>query len=139
MKIVVNRCFGGFGLSHEAIMRYAELSGIKLYVVNENEERDYKKLPKYHYIKNDEEPRTFEYAYLTKPLNEDGTYPQDSYWSYYDIQRDDINLVKVIEEMGDAANGNCAELEVVKIPDGIDWVLDEYDGSETVEEAHRSW
>ena len=32
VKIVINVCYGGFGLSHKAIMKYAELKGIKLYV-----------------------------------------------------------------------------------------------------------
>jgi hypothetical protein len=31
MKIVINDCYGGFGLSYEGVMRYAELKGIKLY------------------------------------------------------------------------------------------------------------
>ena len=31
MKVVINACYGGFGLSHKAIMRYAELKGFKLY------------------------------------------------------------------------------------------------------------
>jgi|TARA_Y100000310_G_scaffold220623_1_gene222169 hypothetical protein len=31
MKVVINDKFGGFGLSHEAVMRYAYLKGIKLY------------------------------------------------------------------------------------------------------------
>ena len=26
-KIVINDCYGGFGLSHEAVMRYLELTG----------------------------------------------------------------------------------------------------------------
>ena len=30
MKVVINRCFGGFGLSDEAIELYAEKKGIKL-------------------------------------------------------------------------------------------------------------
>ncbi len=31
MKVVINRCFGGFGLSHEGILKYAEIKGITLY------------------------------------------------------------------------------------------------------------
>lgn len=33
MKVVINRCFGRFSLSHIAVMRYAELKGIKLWPV----------------------------------------------------------------------------------------------------------
>ena len=31
MKVVINKCFGGFGLSHRAVMRYAEVAGFHLY------------------------------------------------------------------------------------------------------------
>lgn len=31
-KIVVNRCYGGFGLSHEAILEYAKRKGVKLFI-----------------------------------------------------------------------------------------------------------
>ena len=27
MKVVINRCYGGFGVSHKATMRFAELAG----------------------------------------------------------------------------------------------------------------
>ena len=30
MKVVINRCFGGFGLSDEALARYNELAGTNL-------------------------------------------------------------------------------------------------------------
>jgi hypothetical protein len=36
VKVVYNACYGGFGLSHEAIMRYAEIKGITLYSDNES-------------------------------------------------------------------------------------------------------
>jgi len=31
MKVVINTCYGGFGLSHEATLRYYGLKGIKVY------------------------------------------------------------------------------------------------------------
>ena len=31
MKVVINRCYGGFGLSHEAVMRYFEIKGVTVY------------------------------------------------------------------------------------------------------------
>ena len=48
-------------------------------------------------------------------------------------------LVQLIEEMGRAADGQCAELKIVEIPDGVDWEIVEYDGLESVHEKHRSW
>ena len=60
-------------------------------------------------------------------------------WSYYDIERNDQYLVRVIEELGDDANGRFAELKVVDIPDEVEWQLEEYDGKEWIAEKHRIW
>jgi len=60
-------------------------------------------------------------------------------WSYYDIERNDQYLVRVIEELGDEANGRFSELKVVNIPDEVEWQLEEYDGLEWVAEKHRIW
>jgi hypothetical protein len=55
------------------------------------------------------------------------------------IPRDDPLLVKVVTELGEKANGECARLHIADIPDNVDWEIDEYDGNETVEEKHRRW
>jgi hypothetical protein len=44
-----------------------------------------------------------------------------------------------VEDLGDKASNWAAKLEVVEIPDGVEWEIDEYDGIETVDEKHRSW
>lgn len=49
------------------------------------------------------------------------------------IKRDDPNLVKVIEEL------KPSNLRVVEIPVGVEWEIQEYDGSEWVAEKHRTW
>ena len=49
------------------------------------------------------------------------------------------HLVRVVEELGDAANGTCARLQVVDVPDDVEWQIDEYDGAEWVAEKHRRW
>ena len=60
-------------------------------------------------------------------------------WSYYDIERNNQHLVRVVEELGDSASGRFAELKVVDIPDDVEWQIDEYDGLEWVAEKHRTW
>jgi len=60
-------------------------------------------------------------------------------WSYYDIERNNQYLVRVVEELGDDANGRFAELKVVDIPDEVEWQLEEYDGKEWIAEKHRIW
>jgi hypothetical protein len=43
--------------------------------------------------------------------------------------------VAVVEELGELANGPCARLEVVEIPDGAEWAIEETDGYEYIAEA----
>ena len=57
----------------------------------------------------------------------------------FEIPRDDLVLVWIVEHLGLKANGDYAELKVVEIPDGIDWYVDEYDGNEHIAERHRTW
>ena len=112
-KIVINTIHGGFGLSHEAILRYAEIKGLNL----KSKESDLKlrSLVLYDYTVDGE------------------------FWSCRDIDRDDPALIQVIEEIDDLANGDYAFLKIVEIPDDVKWVIEEYDGCEWVAEVHRTW
>lgn len=55
------------------------------------------------------------------------------------IPRDDEKLVRVVEELRAEANGHCAELKVVSIPDDVQWEIRKTDGREHVSEVHRVW
>ena len=57
----------------------------------------------------------------------------------FEIPRDDLVLVWVVEHLGLKANGDYAELKVVEIPEGVDWFISDYDGIEHVAERHRTW
>ena len=116
-KIVINKCFGGFGLSDKAYARYLELKGIEY----ETSEPDWK-------ISN-------ESLYWHK-----GHVNEDDYYIYCrDFPRDDPALIQTVEELGDKANGWCADLGIVEIPDDVEWEIAEYDGNEHVAEKHRTW
>jgi hypothetical protein len=101
-RIVVNRCFGGFGISRKAAERLVELG-----------------VPESQQGKKD--PDFWEY------------------WVTQDLKRTDPRLIQVVEELGEEANGMCAKLDIVEIPDGVDWEIHDYDGMETVRERSRSW
>ena len=133
-KIVINKCFGGFGLSHKAVMRYAELKGITLFpYIDDISKSVYKERAT---IDNPE----ILIHYYKKPHDEvSKDEGNDCYFNERDIPRDDPLLIQIIKEMGKSANARFAKLKVVKIPDNIDWEIDEYDGSESIEEKHRSW
>lgn len=137
MKVVINRCFGGFGLSKKAMLRYAEIKNIQLYP----EENSYGYSTYYTVLPNQRTPEVDNWLEL--PLSE--RKKLNKQWAserIYDkeIPRDDEALIKTVEELGsDEASGRFANLKVVNIPDGIEWEIDEYDGLEKVQEVHRSW
>lgn len=55
-------------------------------------------------------------------------------------RRTDPRLIKAVEVLGKEAEANhCTRLKIVEIPDDVKWYIDDYDGSESVEECHRSW
>ena len=56
-----------------------------------------------------------------------------------DYDRSDPDLIAVIEELKDAANTEYSKLKIVEIPDGTNFVIEEYDGNEHIAEAHKEW
>ena len=55
------------------------------------------------------------------------------------IPRDDDKLVRVVEELRDAANGHAATLKVVSIPEDVKWMIARSEKGEHVSEVHRTW
>lgn len=158
MKLVINTCFGGFGLSKKAVARYAELCGKKAYFFKKN--LSYASDTGYEPVDIDSEdllgifftftvPNPNEYLAKTtkKPWNEMTMKEKERHNKAYDKikvedkrpKRDDPRLVQVVEELGDEANGIFANLKIVKIPDDIQWEIEENDGNEWVSESHRTW
>lgn len=60
-------------------------------------------------------------------------------WGSYDTPRDDGTLIAVVEQLGADAGSNVSRLEIVTIPDDVEWQIEEYDGNEWVAEKHRTW
>jgi hypothetical protein len=122
MKIVINRCYGGFSLSDPGVEKYAEKAGLTLYK---------------------ERHASVEWIYWIVPKEQryhdrNMALSSQTLW-HRTIPRDDAALVETVQELREAANGRCAELAVVEIPDGVDWEICEYDGNEHVAEKHRTW
>ena len=118
-KIVYNACFGGASLSDKAVERYAEIKGITLY----KGEQWFFGGPHNYYLCSVD-------VYNTLSDLEKNNF----YFSDRDIFRDrtDPVLIQVIEELGEEANGNFADLQIRELPAGTKYHIDEYDGSETV-------
>ena len=129
MKIVINTCWGGFGISELAIERYIEMKGLSLFSEVVSDRKSYYYVPVEEYKK----------ALVEDEKNKRG-YPSNKLaWSQSNIKRDDDVLIKVIEELQEKANGSYSKLKIVEIPDNVNYVIKEYDGCEHIAEVHRTW
>jgi hypothetical protein len=128
MKIVINSCYGGFGISQEGYKKLIEWG-----------------IPERPYIdqKWDEETK----RYLPEPRNEgeiifNNGDDRSKYWDTWTrgaSARGHPLIVRLVEELGEKANGQFARLKVIEIPDGTPYTIEEYDGIEHVAEVHRTW
>lgn len=148
MKVVINGCFGGFGLSPAGEKAYLARKGKKAFFYTEDRDsaarpgdRDYIRVPE------NEARSAFSFTTLTEDIGErvahniiwpDGNAHQ-AYFGKYDLERDDPDLVAIVEEDAKKYSGGFASLQVVEIPDDVQWEIEEYDGLEHVAEAHRTW
>lgn len=131
MKLVINKCYGGFGLSEAAYERLIELGvPVRAYI---EQERD----PETHLYKP--ESRNAGQVIFDRDLAPDSEIGKSlrklsgRYWdSFLRENRSHPLLVQVVEEIGDKANGFAAKLRVVEIPDDVQFEIDEYDGIESV-------
>lgn len=157
MKIVVNRCFGGYGLSARAVARMAEINGRPCFFFRSAFGAPSRQFEPMTLAEADSGRLSMFTAFDVPNPNELGLHQPDfhamtleekqaSSALYEQHQHDsrpsnraDATMIRVIEELGDAANGGCAQLEIVEIPDDVDWEISEYDGNEHVAEKHRVW
>ncbi len=140
-KIVINNCYGGFGLSNEAVLRYLELSGIPVW-----NEMGPSKLIGFKYWLVPPGPNRIKDVssedWHNMSMQERQAYNQkydSQVFNDREIARDDPYLVQTVKELGEKANGSHAELKIVEVPSDVDWVIEEYDGNEWVAEKHRKW
>lgn len=125
-KIVINTG-QGFDLTHNAIMRYAELKGIKLTSYKYNYDTNM-------YEKCDDPndlPDMFEgfISYFVDTFS--------YYFSIYNIDRADPVLIQVVEELKDSEH---LELKIVDVPDDVKWEITEDEmGPEQVREISKIW
>ncbi len=108
-KVVINSCFGGFSISSEAC----------------------------NLMRSWGDKEALAETMIGEPYDDGSGVCELEHLSRF--SRDNPNLVKVIEQIGSKANGLAASLEVVEIPDNVEWQIEEYDGNEWIAEKHRTW
>jgi len=116
MKVVINSCFGGFGLSDAAFEELLNRKGVAWEKVKTKYELD---------------------AYYKAGHLEE----EDHYLSYsqFTENRADPDLVAVVEQFGKDVNTPYSSIKIVEVPDDVKWYIHEYDGLEHVAEVHRTW
>jgi hypothetical protein len=157
VKVVINDCFGGFGLSPRAVKRLAELQGRDCHFFRLPLTSGSFDTARYEPIALADAERellwwSFDIAdpnavLKEKPHRDRTDAEKDAHNAAYrahhiDSRPDDRSdplLVQVVEELGETASGRCARLKVVEIPDGVEWQIEEYDGNEHVTEKHCTW
>ena len=133
IKVVINKRYGGFGISQKALMQLIELKNPFVEVTPVNE-----------YFKHDATYRSererresvdwFEHIWKDDMIYSLRDYSDDRY-----KLRADLDLIRIIENLGAEANGQYANLVIVEVPADIEWTIKECDGKEWVAEVHRTW
>ena len=104
MKIVLNKAYGGFGLSDGATRHLAALKHLTLF------EKDCEFWTEFYLDKGHEVP-----------------------FDLHELDRTDPHLVAIVEEFGALANGSHSHLEVIDLHSGQQYRICEYDGKEWLE------
>ena len=104
-KIIYNRCYGGFGISREAVLLARQISGD----------------PQWHNCvlkgETDKHGNVLKFDLVLSDI----------------IPRHDPVLVEVVEKLGSKkASGDCAKLAITDISSGTMYRIDEYVGKESV-------
>jgi hypothetical protein len=147
MKVAINMCFGGFGLSDAAYKKLIEYGvPVQRYV----EQKRNSETGLYETESGNDGEVIFDreltpadansFSAIYHKYKNTGSHMNSRYWdSWTRESRTHPLVIRVIEELGEAANGGCAELSIVEIPDGTSYEISEYDGREHIAETHRTW
>ena len=126
MKVAVNAGYGGFCISDKAFGAILKRKGIAFETYNGI---DFYKAG--HLGENDH--RIYSWNQFDKKYEGLDSMEEDR------IRRTDPDLIAVIEELKDEANGRSAKIRIAEIPDDVEWHIADYDGFETIAENHRTW
>jgi len=141
MKIVINKCYGGFGLSVKGLLWLYD----KGYKDNLCEAREYYGLDRPDGEKRLKADLKKWEKYRIGKMTQNDFYPIFTPDQKYvimdrlDFDRSSPLLIECIETLGIEVNGWAAKLVIIDIPDNIEYEIDDYDGIESIHEKHRSW
>jgi hypothetical protein len=137
MKVVINRRFGGFDLSNTAIQLYIRKKNLGLY---SNDDVNYYYVPVEEYNKQlESEELEYQKQRNGLPHNFSGYKSNDLCWS--------ISLEYLVFAVLPSSSTTSTKqgsflsilLKVVTIPDDMQYIINDFDGMESIHEKHRVW
>ncbi len=121
-KVVFNRSYSIFSLSKEACQRYWGIKGQQVWIVGDHYSFTVWLVPPEKHLKG---------AWHSMTIDERVAYCKEYTWHYdMNVSRHDPILVKVVEELGEKANGHYSNLQIEEV-EGL-YCISEYDGMERV-------
>lgn len=138
-KVILNKDYGGFDVSYLAHKLYAK----KKYNIDEIFAYNWSK-DGFIKVTSDNKDGAFT-SYLTEDFGDFISFEKydnlDAKVNMRldDSKREDSTLIEVVEELGDKASGPYGKLVIVEIPDDLDYVIDNYDGIETLHQKVQEW
>lgn len=147
MEIILNKDYGGFGLSDKAKALIIKRKGLPFYPyakINLDDDKNFRKVTEKEimddtfrgvslldgivWVSKDFGKYTTDDKVFSKPFlfDYDNKYHLDN-----DSLRVDKDAIEVIKELGEKADGEFASFRIVSIPDGSYYRIDDYDGIET--------
>lgn len=138
MKVVINKCYGGFSVSLDAARFMADRGHDEAKRMIAEHERDDKWIQQF--VATGEWPDDCPESSIKCLAIDAKCYQRNKFYGYFnDLKRNDTLLVEAVEALGEKANGECANLGIVEVPDDVEWEIADYDGNEHVAECHRTW
>lgn len=145
MKIIINNCFGGFGISNNALVELMRRKGKEIYFY----EGVFVGPDKRIYTKVKASNKSLFVNAVYKDFGNEFIPVSDEQFDDFcknvisasdEKWRTDDDLINLLEEKGSKyVSGPCSCLKIVEIPDDVEWEVEEYDGSEWISEKHRTW
>ncbi|MBS6168851.1 MAG: hypothetical protein KIC65_09595 [Firmicutes bacterium] len=145
MKIIINRKYGGFWISNIALEELMQRKGETICFY----EMTFDDSDKYTYTKTDASNNNLFVAAICNDFGDvfipENDEQSDEFYKHIIRGNDwrwrtDTDLINLIVEKGsEFVSSPLSSLEIVEIPDDIEWEIEEYDGMEWISEKHRSW
>jgi len=139
MKVVINKCYGGFGLSIRAQKAINKIGCPHSKYILED---DYFTTPdidkKVHGSVEVAREKHAKFCEMHRKKGEGKILEDDHSWGKNGARACPV-LIEVVERLKKEANGQHAELKIVEIPDDVEWEIEEYDGIEWIAESHQTW